>query len=168
VINSVPALCRMLSKSLQNDVLPHLGDQFARGQLFAVVYVLNNLERQADWSSAQLAGDIEQIEGAVHAAKRALVDSGITAAELPPCTPLDGATLNERSDAANLEMCGLFDWFADQADSSAGQAQRKQIESALLERAAAVVDGQRRRVAASMMKEMSGEVDQQRRQQGAS
>jgi hypothetical protein len=160
VINSVPALCRMLSKALQSDVLPHLEDTFARGQLFAVIYVLNNLERQADWSSEQLATDVEQTQSAVRVAKQALVASGTPIGELPSATQPADSTLKARRDAANLEMCALLGWFASQAGSSTARPHLAQIESILIEHAAKIVDEQRRRVAPSMMKEMSGAVDQ--------
>jgi hypothetical protein len=160
VINSVPALCRMLSKALRNDVLPHLEDTFARGQLFAVIYVLNNLERQADWSSAQLASDVERTQSAVRDAKKALLASAIPLAELPSTALATGTTLQARCDAANSDMCALLGWFAGQADSGAARLNLEQIESTLIERATQIVDEQRRRVAPSMMKEMSGGADQ--------
>ena len=35
MINSVPALCRAVGASLRENVLPHLSDPYARGQLAA-------------------------------------------------------------------------------------------------------------------------------------
>jgi hypothetical protein len=160
VINSVPALCRMLSKALRNDVLPHVEDTFARGQLFAIIYVINNLERQADWSSEQLTLDIERTHTAVRVAKEALLAIGTPEAELPRPTLTGDSTLKARLDAANLEMCALLGWFASQAASGAARPHLEQIESTLIEQAGQIGDEQRRRVAPSMMKEISGGEDQ--------
>ena len=152
--NSVAALCRALSASLRDDVMPKVDDAFARGQLAAAMYVLNNLERQAAWSPTVLSRHIAQAETAITETRTAISALGLLP---PPSLPvIRDAELQIHRDAANTEICELFDWFADKATTGASTPALREIEKDLLERIAQTVLEEKRLVPPSMMREMSG------------
>lgn len=159
MINSVPALCRSLSASLRKDVLPHLQDSFARSQLFAAIYVLNNLERQAAWSGPVLARQAALAEQAIADVCDATTQLGVEFPEMPQTTNFIEAVDEARRDAANARICALFDWFADAEKSSAMTPELRALEAQLLDQAKQTVNEERRQVASSMMREMSGGSD---------
>ncbi|WP_274631177.1 hypothetical protein [Arvimicrobium flavum] len=68
-MNNIP-LARLIEgiiTTLRNDVIPHVGDAYARGQAVGVIDLLNNLAPRVDWAS-------ERLEASA-AAKRALLEA---------------------------------------------------------------------------------------------
>ncbi len=80
--NSFPRLIDGMCATLRSEVLTRLDDEFARGQVFGVINLLNTFKVRADWSVGFL---LEQIE-----AQRAALQ-GVTALlqgqVLPPPPP---------------------------------------------------------------------------------
>ena len=159
MINSVPALCRTLSASLRRDVLPHIDDAFARSQLSAAIYVLNNLERQAGWSNPRVAGQAARADEAIAAVRSSALGLGIELPCIAPSTGLDASTDEARRDAADAQICAWFDWFADTRKNGTQTPELRQLEAKLLEQAMQSVAEDRHLVAPSMMREMSGAAD---------
>ena len=75
--NSFPRLIDGMCATLRAEVLTRLDDEFARGQVFGVINLLNTFKTRADWSAAFL---LQQI-----AAQRAALDT--VAALLPREAP---------------------------------------------------------------------------------
>jgi hypothetical protein len=154
VINSVASLCRALSASLRADVLPHLHDGYARGQLAAAIYALHNLESQASWSEEELAQRADRSEAALAQARLGLERLGLPprAAQLPVAS-----SAAARRDAADAAICVLFDWLAERRAAGEMSAAMQAIERQLLDQAAEIVRHEKRLVPPSMMRELSGE-----------
>ena len=112
--NSLERLIEGMAATLRAEVIPHIEGDYARGQAFGVIYMLNSLKLRASWSNAFLVSQL----GALEEASPALGD---LAAELPgaplaavatPRTLPDAAELQAARDEGDAKMCALIDWFA--------------------------------------------------------
>ena len=72
--NSLSRLIDGMVATLRNEVIPHVEGDYARGQAFGVIYMLNSLKLRASWSNAFL---VEQLR-ALETASRALADIAAT------------------------------------------------------------------------------------------
>ena len=160
--NSVPALCRALIRSLGEEVLPHVADPFARGQLAAAIYVLSNFERAAAWSSLDIERETQRAREAAAEARARMAELGIAVprgALLQTPLVVDGAThdnVEAARNAANADLCALFDVLADRAKGGHLTAEQRAVEAELLTQAATRVQEEKRRDAPSLMKQMRG------------
>lgn len=79
--NSFPRLIDGICATLRAEVLTRLDDEFARGQVFGVINLLNTFKVRADWSAAFL---LQQI-----AAQRAALDgvAALLPSEVLPLSP---------------------------------------------------------------------------------
>ncbi len=86
--NSFVRLVDGMCATLRQEVLPRLEDEFARGQVFGIINLLNTLRLRADWSagflSEQIAAQRTALAG-VRAATAELADA------LRPCVPEEQA-----------------------------------------------------------------------------
>lgn len=48
--NSLERMIEGMAATLRKEVIPHIGIEFARGQAFGVIYMLNSLALRASWS----------------------------------------------------------------------------------------------------------------------
>ena len=64
--NSFPRLIDGMCATLRSEVLTRLDDEFARGQVFGIINLLNTFKSRADWStdflSQQLAVQCEALQ----------------------------------------------------------------------------------------------------------
>lgn len=118
--NSLPRLIDGMIATLRNEVIPHVDGEFARGQAYGLIYMLNSLRLRADWSPAFVG---EQL-----AAQRELAmmlqDLGIEAALLPEAGATDGIdmrALEACRDDNDRRICALLDWIDDQRSTLAPQ-----------------------------------------------
>ena len=112
--NSLERLIDGMAATLRAEVIPHIEGDYARGQAFGVIYMLNSLKLRTSWSNAFLLGQLQALE----VASRAL---GALADDLPGAPMPDAATPQALPDAAQLQeardegdakMCALIDWLA--------------------------------------------------------
>jgi hypothetical protein len=82
--NSFPRLIDGMCATLRAEVLPRLDDEFARGQVFGVINLLNTFRARADWSAGFL---LQQIE-----AQRSALDAVAALLAQPAPPPLPVAT----------------------------------------------------------------------------
>jgi hypothetical protein len=111
VNNSLPRLLDGMIATLREAILPHLQDDFARGQAFGIIYMLKSIERRAAWSNEFLG---EQLQ--------ALADLGSELAAVAPDLPRPqnvaapnlsrAAELEARRDEGDARVCELIDWLA--------------------------------------------------------
>ena len=78
--NSFPRLIDGMCATLRSEVLTRLDDEFARGQVFGIINLLNTFKVRASWSEGFL---LQQIE----AQERALRGAAATAAPLSGAAP---------------------------------------------------------------------------------
>jgi hypothetical protein len=128
--NSFPRLIDGLCATLRAEVLTRLDDEFARGQVFGVINVLNTFKARADWSPTFLLEQIAAQQQALDAV-RPLVPIDVAVPPTPPSTPI--ADLLAQRDAGNHAIQGLLDWL--DGDGAALDAPHKAEVEAHLRRA---------------------------------
>jgi len=115
VNNSLGRLIDGMAATLKSEVIPHVEGDYARGQAFGVIYMLNSLKLRASWSNAFLVGQLRALEQA----SRALV---AIAADLPGAPLPDVRAPQELPGAGDLEalrddgdakLCALIEWLAE-------------------------------------------------------
>ena len=157
--NSFPRLIDGMCATLRGEVLTRLDDEFARGQVFGIINLLNTFKARADWSAGfllqQIAAQQQALDGV-----RACVAGGAAAAMLPalPQAPLPAATpiaeLLARRDAGNRAIDGLIAWL-DAADGDLGADAAAAIEALLRRAMRAEVDLELRNSPRPLFAEMS-------------
>jgi hypothetical protein len=117
--NSISRLTEGMATVLREEVIPHIDTEFARGQAYGVIYMLNSLRLRAAWShefvieqvaaQLQLAGTLEPLL------------AGTSAPALPkaPTPELELNALEALRDANDASICALIDWKAANAVSLA-------------------------------------------------
>lgn len=108
--NSLARLIDGMVATLRSEVIPQVGTEFARGQAFGVIYMLNSIGLRAAWSPAFVG---EQI-----AAQLALRDalapllSGLDTPALPQdgAAGLDVNALETLRDQNEGRVCALVEW----------------------------------------------------------
>lgn len=107
--NSLPRLIDGMVATLRNEVIPHTQGEFARGQAYGLIYMLNSIRLRADWSPAFVG---EQL-AALQELTQALQAHGIEPDRLPqvPDAALpDLRTLEAARDQGDQRVCALIDW----------------------------------------------------------
>ncbi len=108
--NSLPRLIDGMVATLREAVLPDLKDDYARGQVFGIIFMLHSIKARASWSNEFLG---EQC--------RALLDLSRELEALAPAAPrparedegLDlpsSAALEARRDDGDAKVCELIAW----------------------------------------------------------
>ncbi|TDU31750.1 hypothetical protein DFR24_1131 [Panacagrimonas perspica] len=108
--NSLKRMIEGMAATLRNEVIPHIGTEFARGQAFGVIYMLNSIGLRAAWSPAFVG---EQIAAQI-ALRDALAPllAGIDAPALPRegSPGLDVQALESLRDDNEGRICALVEW----------------------------------------------------------
>ena len=113
--NSFDRLIDGMCATLRAEVLTRLADEFARGQVFGVINLLNTFKVRADWSAdfllQQIAAQGGAIDGAMallRGAKAAAALPDIPANALPAVTPV--SDLLAQRDDGNRAIGALLAW----------------------------------------------------------
>jgi len=113
--NSFARLIDGMCATLRGEVLERLDDEFARGQVFGVINLLNTFKARADWSPEWLTLQIQSQCTALDQAREHL-RSVAEAPELPvrqaPET-VSAADLLALRDEGNRQVGEVMDWVAD-------------------------------------------------------
>ncbi len=135
--NSFTRLIDGLCATLRAEVLPRLDDEFARGQVFGVINVLNTFKVRADWSAGFL---LEQIAAQQQALDelRPLVSLPLPDAPLPAAAP--AVALLARRDEGNRALQAVMQWLDGEAGAALDGGRRARIEALLLRAMRAEVD----------------------------
>ena len=128
--NSLHRLIDGMVATLRGEVIPQIGTEFARGQAFGVIYMLNSIRLRAEWSGAfyreQLAAQIE-----LRDALQPLV-AGTGAPGLPEAAVPGSETkvLEALRDANEGRICDFIDWMTH-ASATLGKEKLVSLEAAL-------------------------------------
>ena len=121
--NSFARLIDGMCATLRGEVLTRLEDEFARGQVFGVINLLNTFKMRADWSANFLWTQVDAQRQAFARIGSLLQESGMAAApalpidEVPrPITPAELAALRDDGNRALVE---LLAWLAAERESLA-------------------------------------------------
>lgn len=117
--NSFARLIDGMCATLRQEVLTRLDDDFARGQVFGVINLLNTFKVRADWSAGFLLQQIAAQQQALEAVGRDVAGTAaaaslppLPAGPLPETTPV--ADLLARRDAGNAAIAALLAWMDDE------------------------------------------------------
>ena len=149
--NSFTRLIDGMCATLRAEVLTRLDDEFARGQVFGVINLLNTFKVRADWSAGFLIGQIAAQQAALDAV-RPLVGLPLPDAPLPQ--PLPVAELLARRDEGNRALAAVMDWL-DGAGARLPAPQREQVEARLRQAMRAEVDLELKHLPRPLFAEMS-------------
>lgn len=113
--NSLPRLIEGMVATLRREVIPHIEGDFARGQAFGVIYMLNSIQRRAAWSNRFLSEQLSalnQMSRELTALAGELPGAPLPAVAAPPQLP-DTPTLEAARDDGDARLCALIDWLAE-------------------------------------------------------
>lgn len=111
--NSFSRLIDGMCATLRQEVLSRLDDDFARGQVFGVINLLNTFKVRADWSAGFLLQQLAVQSQALEQARQIVPEAMQPQPPLPVVTPV--AELLARRDAANRAIMDLLHWLDTQA-----------------------------------------------------
>lgn len=131
--NSFTRLIDGMTATLRQEVLTRLDDEFARGQVFGVINLLNTMRLRADWSTNFLHQEICAQREAFAKVDAALAVGVLQApahpsGEAPPL--LDANALIVLRDQGNQAIIDLLAWLWTAPEGLAVQ-QRTDLEAAL-------------------------------------
>ncbi len=113
--NSFDRLIDGMCATLRAEVLTRLDDEFARGQVFGVINLLNTFRARADWSPGFLVQQLQAQARALDQARQSL--QGVTQApQVPPLevpVPVEADTLLALRDDGNRAIGELLVWLAE-------------------------------------------------------
>ena len=120
--NSFGRIIDGMCATLRSEVLTRLDDEFARGQVFGVINLLNTFKVRADWSAGflleQIAAQRVALDGVA-----ALLEGQPSAASLPTMPvgevpqPVPISELLAMREAGNRAIAGLLRWLDAQRSS---------------------------------------------------
>ena len=111
---SLPRLIEGMVSTLRSEVIPRIDGDYARGQAFGVIYMLNSLKLRCSWSNAFLIEQLRILEDAsraLHAIASEIPGAPLPEVAAPAALPEAGA-LEALRDAGDQRLCDLIDWLA--------------------------------------------------------
>ena len=130
--NSFARLIDGMCATLRSEVLTRLDDEFARGQVFGVINLLNTFKVRADWSSVflgeQLKAQCEALQ-AVSTLLQAHQDPPPYPAVTPPDV-LSASDMLRMRDENNQHIDNVLTW-VDQHRMALGEEAVRQLEQPL-------------------------------------
>jgi hypothetical protein len=114
VNNSLPRLIDGMVATLRNEVIPHVDGDFARGQAYGVIYMLNSLRLRASWSNGFLVEQLRALDDLsceLEPLAEQLAGAGLPNVRAPAELP-DAAALAAQRDEGDRCVCELIDWLA--------------------------------------------------------
>jgi hypothetical protein len=117
VNNSLDRLIDGLIATVRAEIIPRLDDEFARGQAYGVVDILNNLKPRIDWLVTPLADEVREQQALL--GEFAALFAGEPGFPRPPAaaqleagaTARDIEALRNRQDE---QICAAIDWLGQQ------------------------------------------------------
>ena len=130
--NSLPRLIDGIVATLRKEIIPHVEGEFARGQAYGVIYMLNSVKLRAAWSNAFLGEQLRALSDLsreIEALGASLPGAPIPDVRAPETLP-DANALEAARDEGDSRLCALIDWLAADAGGVAPDV-RKKAESAI-------------------------------------
>lgn len=108
--NSLHRMIEGMAATLRLEVIPQIGTEFARGQAYGVIYMLNSLALRASWSPAFLGEQIAAQLMLRDALAPLLVGCDAPALPQAPAPGLGIEALEALRDDNDGRICALIDW----------------------------------------------------------
>ncbi len=115
--NSLNRLIDGMIVQLRTEIIPRLDDEFARGQAYGVVDVLNNLKPRIDWLVTPLAEEVAEQQNLLVALQAAFGGEAGFPAAAAAQQPAPGATARDIEALRNSldeQICEAIDWLGRQ------------------------------------------------------
>jgi hypothetical protein len=120
--------------ALRAHVLPKSSDDFARGQVFSIIFALNGLKLAAGWKAGPLLEEL-QLQDAAFSEVRRLADKmdhpPIPATPRMETASVDPVRLEALRDEGDRQLGELLFWATSESAREANCANAKEIERAL-------------------------------------
>jgi hypothetical protein len=112
--NSLPRLIDGMIATLRGEIIPHVEGDFARGQAFGLIYMLNSIRLRAAWSNEFLCEQLQALDEASRDLEAVMTDlPGAPALTLRAPSGLPTAVeLESMRDQGAARVCELIDWLA--------------------------------------------------------
>ena len=145
------------AESLRTNVIPALADDYARGQVYAVIDLLNTLELRGDWSAAlpisELALQREAIDRIIEIRSR--YGGTFEEANLDECDPTSISDLFAGVERGNRKIVELVTW-AEKARGEISESDFEIVQATLLNVMKAINEKEWRHVGPQMLALLSG------------
>jgi hypothetical protein len=132
VNNSLSRLIDGMVATLRKEIIPHISGDFARGQAYGVIYMLNSLKLRASWSNAFLAEQLRALDDVSRELE--ILSADLPGAPLPdvrvPAALPEAAALEAARDRGDAGLAELIDWLAANGPNLSPEA-RKAAETAI-------------------------------------
>lgn len=111
--NSLERLLDGMCATLRSQIIPKLDDEFARGQAFGLIYMMNSIKLRAEWSVGFLSDQLRLQADALSKLHSALAGRGpaLPDGALPQALTV-AADLQALRDANDRAICDLIVWLA--------------------------------------------------------
>jgi hypothetical protein len=111
--NSLARMIDGMVSTLRQEIIPRIDTEYARGQAFGVVYMLNSIKLRADWSPEFIGGQIEA-QQELSAALKPLI-RGLGAPDVPDTSAVNvaGQALERVRNDIDGRICALIEWLDD-------------------------------------------------------
>jgi hypothetical protein len=160
--NSFERLIDGMTVTLRNEVLTRLDDEFARGQVFGIINLLNNMRLRADWSVNFLQQEVNAQREAFAKVEASLASTGHTLPSVGK-VPLNTSTLAptlgapaliKMREEGNQAVIELLRWLWSDPQGVSNE-QKASIEAALRRAMRSEVEVELKHLAKPMFAEMS-------------
>ena len=156
--NSFGRLIDGMCGTLREHVLPQLKDEFARGQVFGVIFALNTLKVRGDWSTTFLAEELAAQRSALEELSRLAASIPVPAPwaavpVAPPATP--AARLEALRNEGARALTDALAWISQHHDRIPSDVSAA-MEEAIRRAARAEIEIEMKSSARPMFAEMSG------------
>jgi hypothetical protein len=160
--NSFERLIDGMTVTLRSEVLTRLDDEFARGQVFGIINLLNNMRIRADWSVNFLQQEVNAQREAFAKVEAALATSGqklprfgkVSLDTMPLAPTLDAHALIKMREEGNQAVIELLRWLWGDPQGISKE-QSANIEAALRRAMRSEVEVELKYLAKPMFAEMS-------------
>jgi hypothetical protein len=126
--NSFERLVEGMADALRQQVIPNIIDEFARGQAYGVIFMLNSIRLRASWSTdflrEQLAAQQSLVEALANVAGLPAEVRLPARPTLPDALPSGAAALEALRDEGDRAVCCLIDWLGTHGSTQPAGAAR--------------------------------------------
>lgn len=122
--NSLPRLIDGMVATLRKEVIPQVEGEYARGQAFGVIYMLNSLKLRCSWSNAFLLEQLKSLEATsrnLQALAPELPGAHLPDTQAPASLP-EAEELEAMRDEGDAKLSALIDWLGANHESVAPEA----------------------------------------------
>ncbi|WP_420466021.1 hypothetical protein [Panacagrimonas sp.] len=128
--NSLKRMIEGMAATLRKEVIPHIGTEFARGQAFGVIYMLNSIGLRANWSPEFVGEQIAAQLALREELAPLIADTDAPALPQAAEAHLSVKALEALRDDNEARICALVEWHGNaQLDAARSQAIEAQFRS---------------------------------------